>query len=102
MPEPESFTAAPAAAAAAIKATAEATYEELKNQLAKAEATITNLKNDATSGLRQRKGLSASDEKAAAPGQNLAQATRQGTEGVPVQIVAGLCLFSFLLAYFFF
>ena len=92
-----------AKATAAFKATAEATYEELKAQLAKAEATINALKNEATSGPRQRKAAAASSEKApASGGQDLAQAVRQGTEGVPVQIVAGLCLFSFLLAYFFF
>ncbi len=96
VPEPAAVTTA-----AAIKATAEATYEELKSQLIKAEATIANLKNEAASGLRQRK-TAASSEKAAAPGPELAQAVRQGTEGVPVHVVAGLCLFSFLLAYFFF
>ncbi|KAH8893516.1 VAMP-associated protein [Thozetella sp. PMI_491] len=86
-----------------IKKTVAATYEELKNQLAKAEATIATLKDEAASGLRQRKVNSAEvSEKVAAKSQELAQAVRQGTEGVPIHIVAGLCLFSFLLAYFFF
>ncbi|KAL2118556.1 hypothetical protein VTJ04DRAFT_8216 [Mycothermus thermophilus] len=85
-------------------------YEDLKQQLAKAEATIASLRNEVNSGLRQRKVAedAGSGEKA-----QLAQAERtatanavavpQGTtEGVPVQIVALLCLISFLLAYIFF
>jgi type VI protein secretion system component VasF len=94
--------------AATVKSAAADTYEELKDQLAKAEATITSLRNEVASGLRQRKtgggGTSAEDT---SKGQ-LAQADRQtqqqarATEGVPVQIVAVLCLVSFLLAYFFF
>jgi cobalamin biosynthesis Mg chelatase CobN len=96
--------------AATVKSAAADTYEELKDQLAKAEATITSLRNEVASGLRQRKtggggGTSGEDT---GKGQ-LAQADRQtqqqqarATEGVPVQIVAVLCLVSFLLAYFFF
>jgi hypothetical protein len=49
-------------------------------------------------GLRQRKGPAA----AAAPAQIATAARPQGTEGVPIQIAAVLCLVSFLLAYFFF
>lgn len=97
--------------AATVKSAATETYEELKDQLAKAEATITSLKNDVASGLRQRKAAATttseqqSAEKGSKGTQQLAQAerpTQQGTEGVPVQIVAVLCLASFLLAYFFF
>lgn len=99
--EPEPERAAPPVPTA--KKTSDASYDELKSQLAKAEATIANLKSEATSGLRQRKAeVAEASEKVAAKGQELAQAVRQGTEGVPVQIVAGLCLLSFLLAYFFF
>ncbi|KAK4040307.1 PapD-like protein [Parachaetomium inaequale] len=102
------FAAPAAAMAATVKSAAADTYEELKDQLAKAEATITSLRNEVASGLRQRKtggGTSAEDTSKGAP--QLAQAERQtqqarGTEGVPVQIVAVLCLVSFLLAYFFF
>jgi cobalamin biosynthesis Mg chelatase CobN len=102
------FSAAAATAAtagAAVKSTATATYDELKDQLAKAEAMIASLKNEATSGLRQRKPAAAtttSEESGAVQNGELAQAERQGTEGVPVQVVAILCLISFLLAYFFF
>lgn len=52
-------------------------------------------------GLRQRKGITAADEKPSVA--EVASAVRpQGTEGVPIQLVAILCLVSFLLAYFFF
>jgi hypothetical protein len=85
-----------------VKSTAADTFEDLKDKLAKAEATIASLKDQASSGLKQRKVVSTLEEKAAAPVQALAQATRQGTEGVPIQIVAALCLVSFLLAYFLF
>ncbi|KAK4448250.1 vesicle-associated protein 2-2 [Podospora aff. communis PSN243] len=85
-----------------VKSTAADTFEDLKDKLAKAEATIASLKDQASSGLKQRKVTSTLEEKAAAPVQALAQATRQGTEGVPIQIVAALCLVSFLLAYFLF
>ncbi|KAM7185830.1 vesicle-associated protein 2-2 [Rhypophila sp. PSN 637] len=92
-------------AAATVKSVAAETYEELKDRLAKAEATIASLKNDAASGLRQRKAaVSASLEDKGVTGvaQETAQAVRQGTDGVPVQVVAILCFVSFLLAYFFF
>jgi hypothetical protein len=69
----------------------------LKNKLAQAEAQLLNLKD---SGLRQRNVKSSSDEKK--PAGNTAQVVRQQPAGVPVQIVALLCLLSFLLAYFFF
>ncbi|ROW03170.1 hypothetical protein VPNG_08156 [Cytospora leucostoma] len=55
-------------------------------------------------GLRQRKGLAAVSAVEDIPrASEVAAAVRpQGTEGVPIQIVAVLCLVSFLLAYFFF
>ncbi|OJD31044.1 msp domain-containing protein [Diplodia corticola] len=74
--------------------------EELKAQLQEARATIARLEQQASSGLRQRKGdgVGSKDEKAAS---NLS-VQQAPAGGVPVQVVAGLCLFSFLLAYFFF
>lgn len=88
-------------AASTVRSAADSTYQDLKDKLAKAEATIATLRDEATSGPRQRKAAS-SEEGASAPRPELAQAQRQSTEGVPVQIVALLCLISFLLAYFFF
>ncbi|KAK8099183.1 uncharacterized protein PG998_012424 [Apiospora kogelbergensis] len=84
-------------AAAAASTAASATYDELKVQLEKAQQTISQLQDQ--SGLRQRK-TGAGEEKSA-PAQ-LAQQVRQGTEGVPIQMTAILCLLSFLLAYLFF
>ena len=84
--------------AAAASSAANATYEELKVQLEKAQATIAQLKQD-QGGLRQRKGGSSEEKTATA---QVAQQVRQGTEGVPVQMTAILCLVSFLLAYLFF
>ena len=95
-PKPSSSTMGNVAAAAS--SAANATYEELKAQLEKAQGTIAQLKQD-QGGLRQRKG-GASEEKSATA--QAAQQVRQGTEGVPVQMTAILCLVSFLLAYLFF
>lgn len=87
-----------------VKSTAGATYEGLKDQAANVEAKVSSLTSDATSGLRQRKvGTSDPAETGSAPpARDLARAPRQGTEGVPIQIVAVLCLLSFLLGYLFF
>lgn len=84
-------------AAAAVTETAQLTYEELKTKLSQAEAQLISLKD---SGLRQRnvKTTSGDDKKPA----GTAQAVKHQAEGVSVQIVAVLCLLSFLLAYFFF
>ena len=77
---------------------------DVKSQLAEAKATITRLRQQVEEqGLRQRKsdGAQGSKENTAAgtTGQGI---QRVHASGVPVQIVAGLCLLSFLLAYFFF
>jgi len=107
-PEPQwQPQSAVAAAASTVKKTAVDTAEDLKAKLAQAEATIASLKTEAANTLRQRKPIATSDDKGSASatpaGGVIAQAERpQGTEGVPVQIVAALCLVSFLLAYFFF
>ncbi|UNI20953.1 phosphatidylinositol-binding protein scs2 [Purpureocillium takamizusanense] len=86
-------------AATAVSETAQATYEELKAKLAQAEAQLANLKD---SGLRQRTVKTASGEKKLPDTGRVAQAVKQQPVGVPVQMVAILCLLSFLLAYFFF
>ncbi|KAG5919720.1 hypothetical protein E4U42_006436 [Claviceps africana] len=85
-------------AAAAVAESAQLTYEELKAKLAQAEAQLLSLKDG---GLRQRNVKSSSGGEKATTGQTT-QALKQQPEGVPVQIVAILCLISFLLAYFFF
>lgn len=68
-----------------------------QTELRSAETTISD------EGLRQRKGIAPADTKPRVSEIATAAAVRpQGTEGVPIQIVAILCLVSFLLAYFFF
>jgi len=100
--EPETAPSTlPVPSVAQVKSTAVETYDDLKGKLAQAEATIASLRDQATSGLKQRKTTASTSEEKA-PTQALAQATRQGTEGVPIRIVATLCLISFLLAYFLF
>ena len=71
--------------------------EELKAQLADAKATIANYANEG--GLRMRKV--AAGETSNATVNDVAQRV-QANQGVPLQIVAALCLLSFLLAYIFF
>lgn len=73
----------------------QAQLQDAKNQIARLTEQV-----GASSGLRQRKVEPTSDSKtqlATAAGVQQAPAG-----GVPVQIVAGLCLMSFLLAYFLF
>lgn len=73
--------------------------DELKSQLADANAQIQRLKDRlADQGLRQRK---TGGEAPAAPA-TMQQSHGQTESGVSVQAVAGLCLISFLIAYFFF
>ncbi|KAL2269176.1 hypothetical protein VTJ83DRAFT_4022 [Remersonia thermophila] len=108
-PAPPSPPTPHAAANSATSTTAGASgesYEDLKQQIAKAEAVIASLRSEIASGsgLRQRKatgGGAENEKETGAAAQQLAQAPRP-TEGVPVQVVALLCLVSFLLAYFFF
>lgn len=93
--EPVDVKSAVSQASATVASTAQVTYDELKQKLAQAEAQLVSLKD---SGLRQRK-VPGSNEKTV---EQVAQQVKQTVEGVPVQIVALLCLLSFLLAYFFF
>lgn len=74
---------------------------DLKSQLADAHSQIQRLKDRlADQGLRQRK-IPGETEKST--GSALQQQSPQSVEaGVSVQIVAGLCLLSFLIAYFLF
>ena len=79
---------------------ASATQETAQQQLEVARETIRNLQKQVEEGLKQRKV--ASEGNLHSGGQALGTQVAQGVEGVPVQIVAALCLLSFLLAYFFF
>ena len=83
--------------AAAVSNAVPMSYEDLKAQLAQAQATIASYSQEG--GLRMRKAAEASADTATATADSVRQ---QVAEGVPVQIVAALCLLSFLLAYMFF
>ncbi|KAJ5320355.1 hypothetical protein N7508_000638 [Penicillium antarcticum] len=94
--------AAPSALSSAKSAVANAlpSSDELKAQLAEANAQIQRLKDRlADQGLRQRK--TGAEAGKAAPA-TMQQSHAQTQAGVSIQAVAGLCLLSFLIAYFFF
>lgn len=91
------------AAAAGVADVIPTSMYELKQQLADAQATITRLTQQADEGLRQRKSEGGNQaSKGQSSTSTTAVAARVGQAGVPVQIVAALCLLCFLLAYFFF
>jgi len=80
---------------------------DLEAELARARAQITRLQDEVkqSSGLRQRKGEATDPQAPKEPKDFVGTALgvqQPPAGGVPVQIVAGLCLLSFLLAYFFF
>ncbi|GLA10691.1 phosphatidylinositol-binding protein scs2 [Aspergillus niger] len=98
---PQAIAESPATSTkSAMMGGAASSSDDLKAQLSEANAQILALKEKlADQGLRQRK-IGGETEKAPAP---LVQQQPQSAEaGVPVQMVAGLCLLSFLIAYFFF
>lgn len=87
------------AAGAAISNATGISQDDLRRQLDEAKATISRLQNQASEGLRQRKtGGETTTAQKSSPG--IQNAPPAG--GVPVQIVAGLCLLCFLIAYLFF
>ncbi|KAL6905103.1 PapD-like protein [Trichoderma evansii] len=94
---PQTAKSATSKTASAVAGTVQSGTDELKAKIAQLEAELANYKNG---GLRQRNVKGSSNEKGAAGA--VAQQTKQGVEGVPVQIAAILCLVSFLLAYLFF
>jgi hypothetical protein len=86
-----------AAAAAAVSSASPMSYDEMKAELEKVQAKLTALSQDG--GLRLRK-VAAGETSNATVNEVAKQIQQQ--EGVPLQIVAGLCLLCFLIAYFFF
>ncbi|CRG85443.1 putative protein C17C9,12 [Talaromyces islandicus] len=73
-----------------------------EGQLSEAQAEIRRLKDELAAGLRQRKTDTASAAQGSAPQLQQQHPQAASEAGVPVQIVAALCLLSFLLAYFLF
>ena len=79
--------------------------EDLRVQLSEAKAQILKLKQQAEEqSLRQRKSdaINQDSRERITTGTTGMGIQQQPADGVPVQIVAALCLLSFLLAYFFF
>jgi hypothetical protein len=79
--------------------------DQLKQRLADAEATISRLtKQKADQGLRQRQtdGVVLDQKERITTGTTGLGVKQASASGVPVQVVAGLCLLCFLIAYFFF
>ncbi|KAL8633036.1 hypothetical protein Q9189_001290 [Teloschistes chrysophthalmus] len=93
------------AAASGIANPVPTSGDDLKGQLADAHATIRRLKDQTESqGLRQRKtdAVNQDARERITTGTTGMGVQQQPADGVPVQIVAALCLLSFLLAYFLF
>ena len=74
--------------------------DELKSQLEEARSTISRLQAQAAEGVRQRKPQEMAKDAVNSVSQSMQNAPAPG--GVPIQIVAGLCLLCFILAYLFF
>ncbi|KAL8731323.1 MAG: hypothetical protein Q9166_003547 [cf. Caloplaca sp. 2 TL-2023] len=93
------------AAASNIAQAVPTSGEDLRAQLADAQATISRLTQQAQEqGLRQRRSdaVNQDSKERITTGTTGMGIQQQPADGVPVQIVAALCLLSFLLAYFLF
>lgn len=93
------------AAASSVASAIPFSSDDLKAQLAEAKATIQRLRQQAEEqGLRQRKSdaVNQDSKERITTGTTGMGVQKAPANGVPVQIVAGLCLLCFLVAYFFF
>ena len=93
------------AAASNIAQAVPTSGEDLRAQLADAKATIARLTQQTEEqGLRQRKtdAVNQDSRERITTGTTGMGIQQMPADGVPVQIVAALCLLSFLLAYFLF
>jgi hypothetical protein len=86
-------------AASTVANTTPTSSEDLRAQLSEAKATIAKLQQGVLGQRKSNEGNPDFKEQSP-PGMRAIQ--QSTSEGVPVSIVAGLCLLSFLLAYFFF
>ncbi|KAK5116627.1 hypothetical protein LTR62_007301 [Meristemomyces frigidus] len=102
-PQPQSTLGAAGAtissAVASVGAAIPTSQADLQKSLDSANAQIKRLQEQASEGLRQRKTTADGQEKSSVA-TSMKNAPAPG--GVPVQIVAGLCLLCFLIAYLFF
>ena len=97
--------AAVSTTASSVASVTPTTTEEFKSQLADAKAQIARLTSQLQDqGLRQRKteAITQDARERVTTGTTGMGVQTQTADGVPVQIVAGLCLLSFLVAYLFF
>ncbi|KAF2721468.1 VAMP-associated protein [Polychaeton citri CBS 116435] len=85
---------------ASISSAVPTSQDDLKKQLEAAKAEIIKLKDQASEGLRQRNVISGGKGSNGSSSTSLKNAPAPG--GVPVQIVAALCLLCFLIACLFF
>ena len=93
------------AAASSVADSVPASGDDLRTQLAQAKATIARItQKSEEQGLRQRKmdAINQDSRERITTGPTGMGVQQQPADGVPVQIVAALCLLSFLLAYFLF
>ena len=93
------------AAASSIANSVPTSGDDVRTQLAQAKATIARLTQQSEEqGLRQRKtdAVNQDSRERITTGTTGLGVQQQPADGVPVQIVAALCLLSFLLAYFLF
>lgn len=100
-----STSAAVSGAATSVANAVPTSIEELQAQLAQAKAQVAKLtSSNNEQGLRQRKAdaVNLDARERITTGTTGMGVQQQPADGVPVQIVAALCLLSFLLAYFFF
>jgi hypothetical protein len=89
-------------AASSTAAALPTSQDDLKQQLSEANAKIARLQEQVVEGIRQRKPQEAASKAVESAKQSMQTAQQQAPAGVPVAIVAGLCLFCFLIAYLFF
>ncbi len=93
------------AAASSLANAVPTSGDDLQAQLSQAKATIARMTQQSDEqGLRQRKAdaVNQDSRERITTGTTGMGVQQQPADGVPVQIVAALCLLSFLLAYFLF
>lgn len=93
------------AAASSVTNTSQISGDDARAQLSEAKAMISRLRQQIEEqGLKQRQSdaVNRDSRERITTGTTGMGVQQQPADGVPVQIVAALCLLSFLLAYFFF
>lgn len=102
---PLSVTGAAQSAVQNVASSIPTSGEDLRAQLDDAKATIARLRQQAEEqGLRQRKSdaINQDSKERLTTGMKGQGVQQVPASGVPVQVVAGLCLLCFLIAYFLF